>query len=95
MNKGNKRVCEVGHTYYKSSNCNTCPECERIRKPIDGFLSQLAAPARRALEQAGITTLNQFAAYTEKELLQLHGFGKSALLIIKRLLAEQHLEFKK
>lgn len=95
MNKGNKRICEAGHTYYKSSSCNTCPHCERLRKPTDDFLSCFAAPARRALEHANITSLHQLVTHTEKELLQLHGFGPSAMKIIKRMLAEQQLEFKK
>ncbi len=46
----NRRTCKAGHTYYKTSDCPTCPICEQERKPHNGFLSLLVAPARRALE---------------------------------------------
>lgn len=55
--KGTLRTCKNGHNYYKSSDCPTCPVCEKEKKPKDGFLSLLSAPARRALENNGITTL--------------------------------------
>ncbi len=35
------RTCEQGHEYYKSSDCPTCPVCEKERKPKEGFLSLL------------------------------------------------------
>lgn len=38
-------------------------------------LPKLVSPARRALQNAGITTLEQLTEVTEKELLQLHGMG--------------------
>jgi DNA-directed RNA polymerase alpha subunit len=54
----------------------------------------LAAPARRALENAGITTLKELSGYSEKELLTLHGFGKSALPKLQKALAQEGLKFK-
>lgn len=89
-----KRTCSKGHTYYKSSDCPTCPICENERKPDSGFLSLLAAPARRALENHNITTLKTLAQYSEKELLQLHGFGKSSLPKLKECLAKEGLTLK-
>lgn len=89
-----KRICENGHTYYKSSDCPTCPLCEEARKPETGFLSLLVAPARRALEKQGITTLEQLAAYSDSELLALHGFGPSSLPKLRAALAAQGLSFK-
>ena len=89
------RTCTKGHKYYKSSDCPTCPICEEERKPKDGFLSLLSAPARRALENAGIKTLKQLSAYSEKELLQLHGFGKSSLPVLQSALKEKGLSFTK
>ena len=65
--KGSLRICEAGHRYYKSSDCPTCPICEQERKPEEGFLSLIAAPARRALERAGITTLAQLSKQSETE----------------------------
>jgi hypothetical protein len=35
----------------------------------------LAAPARRALAQAGFIRIEQFTALTEAEVSQLHGMG--------------------
>jgi len=66
--KANSRVCKFGHHYIKSSDCPTCPVCEKLRKPKDTFLSLFAAPARRALENKGITSVQQLARFTEKEI---------------------------
>lgn len=88
------KICEKGHQFYKSSDCPTCPQCERERKPEEGFLSLLAAPARRALENNGITTLKQLSEFTEKEILQFHGMGKSSIPKLKQALKEGQLAFK-
>ena len=45
--------------------------CAHERKPDEGFLSKLSAPARRALEHNGITTLQQLATYREKEIIEI------------------------
>jgi DNA-directed RNA polymerase alpha subunit len=88
------RTCPKGHRYYKSGDCPTCPVCEEERKPKKGFLSLLGAPARRALENNGITTLKQLSACSEEEILQFHGMGKSSLPKLREALAEQGLSFK-
>ncbi|MEK4074360.1 RNA polymerase alpha subunit C-terminal domain-containing protein [Paenibacillus sp. FSL M7-0656] len=93
--KGTLRTCEQGHLYYKKSDCPTCPTCEAERKPTEGFLALLSAPARRALENEGITTLLQLAEYTEKEILKLHGIGPSAMPKLRNALEEEGLSFKK
>ena len=89
-----KKKCVNGHAYFKTSDCPTCPICEKDRKPQEGFLSILAAPARRALENNGVTTIKQLSELTEKDLLQLHGFGKSSLPIVKKHLLENGLDLK-
>jgi hypothetical protein len=90
------RTCKKGHAYYKSSDCPTCPICEAARKGSStGFLSLLSAPARRALENKGISTLKQLAAFTEKEILALHGMGPATIPILKKALKEEELAFKK
>ena len=86
----NLRVCSKGHTYYKSS---TCPVCEKEQKPDEGFLSMLGAPARRALKQAGITTLEQLSTYTETNLLALHGMGPSSIPKLRYALESKGLAF--
>ncbi|MDT9722762.1 RNA polymerase alpha subunit C-terminal domain-containing protein [Paenibacillus sp. ClWae2A] len=93
--KGTLKTCEQGHSYYKKSDCPTCPTCEAERKPTEGFLALLSAPARRALENEGITTLLQLAEYTEKEILKLHGIGPSAMPKLRNALEEEGLSFKK
>lgn len=88
------RTCEQGHSYYKSSDCPTCPVCEKERKPKEGFLALLSAPARRALENQGITTLRLLSQYTEKEILKLHGIGPSAMPKLRQALEEEGFSFK-
>jgi DNA-directed RNA polymerase alpha subunit len=44
---------------------------------------KIGAPARRALENQNITSIEQLSLYTEKQLLQLHGFGPKAISILK------------
>ena len=90
----NKRICNKGHVYYKSSDCPTCPTCEKERKPTTGFLSLLAAPARRALQLNGMTSLQELSKYSEKEILQLHGIGPSSLPKLKAALQENGLAFR-
>lgn len=89
------KTCPKGHTYYKSSDCPTCPVCEQERKPKDGFLSLLSAPARRALERENINTLEQLSGFTEKEILSLHGLGPSTIPRLKAALATKGLSLKK
>ena len=88
------RTCRNGHQYYKSSDCPTCPVCEKEKKPETGFLSLLSAPARRALENNGIKTLEQLAKYSEKEILEFHGIGKTAIPKLRSSLEEKGLLFK-
>lgn len=88
------RICEKGHRFYKSSDCNSCTVCEAERKPKEGFLASLSAPARRALEGKGITSVEELSDYTEKEIMSLHGVGKTALVRMKEALDEAGLRFK-
>lgn len=88
------KTCPKGHQFHKTSNCPTCPVCEAERKPENGFLALLAAPARRALENNGISTLEQLASYSEFELLKLHGLGKASLPVLRTALEKNGLKFK-
>ncbi|MFN8252146.1 MAG: RNA polymerase alpha subunit C-terminal domain-containing protein [Ferruginibacter sp.] len=89
------RTCKNGHQYYKSSDCPVCPVCEKENKPQEGFLSLLSAPAKRALQQKGITTLRRLASHSEKEILQLHGMGPASIPGLKAVLKQAGLSFKK
>lgn len=88
------RTCPQGHKYRKSSDCPTCPTCESARKPASGFLSELAAPARRALERAGLTSVPDLSKRSEREILELHGIGPSTIPTLKRVLTEAGLSFR-
>lgn len=88
------KTCKKGHPFYKSSDCPTCPICEEERKPKENFLSLLVAPARRALENNGITTLEQLSKYSEKEVLNFHGMGKSTIPKLQKLLTDKNFSFK-
>ncbi|WP_345027663.1 RNA polymerase alpha subunit C-terminal domain-containing protein [Ravibacter arvi] len=88
------RVCPNGHRYEKSTDCPTCPVCEKENKPADGFLSILSSPARNALLHAGILTLSQLAGHSEKEILGLHGMGPGSIPKLRAALSEAGLAFK-
>lgn len=90
----NVRTCNKGHKYYKSSECPTCPICEQERKPENGFFSLLSAPARRALENNGVTSLQKLSSYSEKEILKFHGMGPASLPKLRSALKEKGLSFK-
>lgn len=57
-------------------------------------MSALSAPARRALENNGIMSIEQLVALSEKELLQFHGMGKSSIPKLKAVLEEHDLRFR-
>ena len=88
------RTCAKGHQFNKTSDCPTCPICENERKPKDGFLSILAAPARRALENKGIKTLKQLSKFSEEEILNLHGMGPASIPKLRSALEAEGLTFK-
>ena len=86
------RTCDKGHQY--DTDCPSCPICEQERKPDSGFLARLSAPARRALETKGITTLQQLSQFSEKDILKYHGMGPASLPKLKAALDEEGLSFK-
>ncbi len=90
-----RKVCLEGHTFYKSSDCPTCPKCEAARRPRDGFLADVASPARRALEGAGLTTLAKLARCRADEVMALHGMGPNALETLRAALRTRRLAFAK
>jgi len=93
VRKSTIRICAHGHRYYKSSDCPTCPACEKTRKPENGFLAELSSPARRALERENIKTLKKLSHYREAQILSLHGMGPAAMIKLKTALAREGLSF--
>lgn len=88
------KTCKNGHQFYKSSDCPVCPICEKQKVPRNHFLSLLGSPARRALENEGITTLKKLSKYSEKDILKLHGMGPSSIPKLRKALKDEGLGFK-
>lgn len=90
-----RRTCPNGHVYFKTSDCPVCPHCETARRPQSGWQAKLSAPARRALENAGIKTVQQLAFFSEKEVMSLHGMGPASLPHLRAAMKEARVSFKK
>jgi DNA-directed RNA polymerase alpha subunit len=60
---------------------------------IEPLLKRLAKPAQRALQNAGIQSLEELAGCREEEIAALHGIGKNALQVVKTTLNESGLSF--
>ncbi|MDP4284940.1 MAG: DNA-directed RNA polymerase subunit alpha C-terminal domain-containing protein [Bacteroidota bacterium] len=50
--------------------------------------------ARQALQNNGIKTLQDMAKYTEAEILQFHGIGKTAIPVLQKALKEKGFNFR-
>lgn len=81
-----RRTCPSGHVYEKSTDCPACPVCARTQV-AQSPLPKVGAPATRALNAAGIQTLRDVAAWSERDLLALHGVGPRAVAILRTHLA--------
>lgn len=88
------RLCKNGHRYYKSSDCPVCPQCEKEKQQAGYFIPGLSVPARRALTSKGIHSLPALAGYSEKEILALHGIGKTTLPKLRAALKAGGLSFQ-
>ncbi|KAA2224937.1 hypothetical protein FW780_05710 [Chryseobacterium sediminis] len=63
--------------------------------PKEEFLhGVIAIPARRALEKEKINSLEKLSDYSEKEIMQLHGFGKNTMVKLKNYMKENQVWFK-
>lgn len=51
----------------------------------------LSQPARRALQHAGLTTLNEVSRWTAADLTQLHGIGPKAIRTLNEALTQRGL----
>jgi predicted Fe-Mo cluster-binding NifX family protein len=58
-------------------------------------LPKLAAPAMRALNGVGLTSLAKLARATEAEVVALHGMGPNAMKDIKAAMKARGLSFAK
>ena len=64
-----------------------------VELTLPGIPAKLAAPARRALANNGITTLKQLAKKTQAEVAHWHGIGPNALKQLQQALKEKNLTF--
>ncbi len=61
---------------------------------LGGFPATISAPAKRALENNGIKSLEQLSKHSEAEILKFHGIGKTTIPILQKALKEKELSFK-
>ena len=54
-------------------------------------LGKLSKPAKRAIFNSGITTLEELSAFSEREVAKWHGIGPHALITIRVILEENGL----
>ncbi len=92
---GNRRTCPLGHVFFKSSDCPVCPVCGKQKPVGPAFLQGLAAPARRALEKAGIKTVEDLFRWKEADLLRLHGLGPASIPVLRKALTVRKTKSKK
>jgi uncharacterized protein YdhG (YjbR/CyaY superfamily) len=64
-----------------------------LRSDDEMGFPKLAAPARRALSDAGYTRLDQLAQVSEADLTKLHGMGTTAIAALREALHERGLSF--
>lgn len=56
-------------------------------------LKKLSKPAKRAILNSGLTTLEGLAALSEKDVAQWHGIGQNSLITLRAILEENGLSF--
>ncbi len=88
-----RKICANGHTFEKPSDRQTCPTCERDGMAMSA-IPKIGAPATRALENAGVQSLEELADWSEQDLLDLHGMGPRAVAILREHLADHGLALK-
>ncbi|SNR27472.1 Helix-hairpin-helix domain-containing protein [Haloechinothrix alba] len=63
-------------------------------RPVGDLPDEIGKTAARELALNGITSLQQVADHSEKELLAIHGVGPKAVAILGEALAAQGLDYK-
>lgn len=56
-------------------------------------LPKISAPAKRALDSIGVTTLEQLRSHTQREVMDLHGMGKNAMAKLEEAMKVAGLDF--
>lgn len=92
-----KRVCDRGHTFYKSSDCPVCPRCWSgydKKKYQNDFPEGISAPALRALHHANIRSISAVSKYSRKVILALHGMGPKSVRLLADALKKAGKSFR-
>src|SRR5690606_16577734 len=89
-----RHTCPHGHTYYKRSDCRTCPTCEAARKPSTGFLARIGSPAETALIANGLGSLSALSLCSATVTLGLNDKSKASIPFLGAALAEEGLSFR-
>jgi predicted flap endonuclease-1-like 5' DNA nuclease len=63
-------------------------------RPVGDLPNEIGKTAARELSLNGITSLDQVARHSRKELLAIHGVGPKAIRILERALAAKGLGYK-
>jgi predicted flap endonuclease-1-like 5' DNA nuclease len=63
-------------------------------RPVGDLPDEIGKTAARELSLNGITSLEQVAACSTKELLAIHGVGPKAIAILGDALAEKGLDYR-
>lgn len=63
-------------------------------RPVGDLPNEIGKTAARELSLNGITSLEQVASHTTKELLAIHGVGPKAIRILGEALAATGMEYK-
>lgn len=58
------------------------------------FFVKISAPAQRALQNKGISNVQELARYSKAEILGLHGMGPGSIPSLESALAAAGLSFK-
>ncbi|GAB2652999.1 MmcQ/YjbR family DNA-binding protein [Prescottella soli] len=70
------------------------PAAETAELGVRELSTAIGRPATRALQQAGIMTLEAVARHSRKELLALHGVGPKAIRVLAGVLGERGSTFR-
>ncbi len=63
-------------------------------RPVGDLPDEIGKTAARELSLSGITTLEQVAAHSRRELLAIHGVGPKAIAILGDALAAEGLDYE-
>jgi hypothetical protein len=63
-------------------------------RPVGDLPDEIGKTAARELAANGITSLQQVASHSKKELLAIHGVGPKAIAILADALAERGLDYR-